>query len=295
MADLSVDGYGTLFAPVTNDGAITCIGDTVAVGDYLNNALATTTVQVGTLTIVGNLTNFGTIFGNISVPPSAAKAAGAVAQSGDGMSISGNYTAGATTSLMMPDAIWVFGVGGDFDVAINDNTNYDMRLAQLRMDGLSGVVQNLELMSLDIGADSDGLDRSLAGHYPIGTLRIGPNATTVTLVDNHDNANDGQLGCEALYVENLIVNAGATLNTGGCPVYYETLVLNGLVDDPLNLIALPLCLADVNKDSSVNVTDLLLLLGAWGPNPGHAADINDDDNVNVTDLLSLLAAWGACP
>ena len=55
------------------------------------------------------------------------------------------------------------------------------------------------------------------------------------------------------------------------------------------------CLADIDDDTLVNVTDLLALLGAWGPNPGHAADINNDDTVNVTDLLALLAAWGDCP
>ena len=55
------------------------------------------------------------------------------------------------------------------------------------------------------------------------------------------------------------------------------------------------CVGDTNTDGSVNVTDLLALLAAWGPNPGHVADINGDDNVNVTDLLALLAAWGPCP
>jgi len=55
------------------------------------------------------------------------------------------------------------------------------------------------------------------------------------------------------------------------------------------------CAADTNGDGLINVTDLLALLAAWGPNPGHAADINNDGNVNVTDLLALLAAWGACP
>lgn len=55
------------------------------------------------------------------------------------------------------------------------------------------------------------------------------------------------------------------------------------------------CPGDTNIDGSVNVTDLLVLLAGWGPNPGHVADFNDDGNVNVTDLLQLLAAWGACP
>jgi len=55
------------------------------------------------------------------------------------------------------------------------------------------------------------------------------------------------------------------------------------------------CSADISGDTFINVTDLLALLAAWGPNPGHAADINCDGNVNVTDLLALLAAWGVCP
>ena len=55
------------------------------------------------------------------------------------------------------------------------------------------------------------------------------------------------------------------------------------------------CPADINGDGNVNVTDLLELLAAWGPNPGHAADFNNDGFVNVTDLLELLAAWGGCP
>ncbi|MCH7572802.1 MAG: hypothetical protein IH891_07805, partial [Planctomycetes bacterium] len=57
----------------------------------------------------------------------------------------------------------------------------------------------------------------------------------------------------------------------------------------------PACSSDLNDDGFVNVADLLLLLGAWGPNPGHLADINGDGTVNVTDLLELLAAWGPCP
>ena len=55
------------------------------------------------------------------------------------------------------------------------------------------------------------------------------------------------------------------------------------------------CLADTNGDSTVNVIDLLAMLAAWGPNPGHPADINNDGNVTVIDLLAMLAAWGACP
>ncbi len=51
----------------------------------------------------------------------------------------------------------------------------------------------------------------------------------------------------------------------------------------------------VGLDGNVNVTDLISLLGGWGPNPGHPADINEDGAVTVADLLALLGAWGACP
>ena len=58
----------------------------------------------------------------------------------------------------------------------------------------------------------------------------------------------------------------------------------------------PSCPADASGDGFVNVTDLLLLLGAWGSCPAPCPpDINNDGNVNVTDLLTLLAGWGACP
>lgn len=51
--------------------------------------------------------------------------------------------------------------------------------------------------------------------------------------------------------------------------------------------------ADLNGDGSVDVSDLLILLGAWGVCDGSCpADLNGDDIVNVSDMLELLAAWG---
>lgn len=52
---------------------------------------------------------------------------------------------------------------------------------------------------------------------------------------------------------------------------------------------------DINGDGVVNVEDLLILIGAWGPcdDPGAcAADLNGDQHVNVEDLLILVGAWG---
>lgn len=50
---------------------------------------------------------------------------------------------------------------------------------------------------------------------------------------------------------------------------------------------------DANEDGSVNVTDLLALLGSWGIcNAPCPADFDSNGLVNVTDLLILLSHWG---
>jgi hypothetical protein len=55
-------------------------------------------------------------------------------------------------------------------------------------------------------------------------------------------------------------------------------------------------IGDMNGDGVVNVQDLLLLFGAWGPCPdpptGCPADLNGDGDVDVQDLLLVFANWG---
>ncbi|MCH8006290.1 MAG: hypothetical protein IH888_08680, partial [Planctomycetes bacterium] len=48
---------------------------------------------------------------------------------------------------------------------------------------------------------------------------------------------------------------------------------------------------------SVDVPDLLALLGAWGgpQTPGTTCDLDGSGAIAVPDLLALLAHWGACP
>jgi hypothetical protein len=54
--------------------------------------------------------------------------------------------------------------------------------------------------------------------------------------------------------------------------------------------------ADINGDGFVDVADLLVLIGQWGPCVDCAADISPpgtgNDEVNVSDLLFLLSHWG---
>lgn len=75
-------------------------------------------------------------------------------------------------------------------------------------------------------------------------------------------------------------------------------------DEPVMwLMGPPPCPADVNGDATVNVDDLLAVIGAWGScprpcPPSCAADIAPEGGnctVNVDDLLAVIGAWGPCP
>ncbi len=51
---------------------------------------------------------------------------------------------------------------------------------------------------------------------------------------------------------------------------------------------------DLDGDQAIGATDMLILLGAWGSDPGGPPDYDGDGTVAVTDFLHLLAAWGPC-
>jgi len=54
------------------------------------------------------------------------------------------------------------------------------------------------------------------------------------------------------------------------------------------------CIADIDNNGEVNVTDLLAVIDSWGACDMCTADINDDGFVNVSDLLIIIASWGPC-
>jgi hypothetical protein len=57
---------------------------------------------------------------------------------------------------------------------------------------------------------------------------------------------------------------------------------------------LPQCSHDLNNDGSVNVMDILILIGDWGKCKQCASDLNADGIVQIDDLLLLIGAWGDC-
>ena len=48
---------------------------------------------------------------------------------------------------------------------------------------------------------------------------------------------------------------------------------------------------DVNGDGSVDLTDLVAVLAAWGPCEDCPADLDGDGEVGISDLIAVLAAW----
>jgi hypothetical protein len=54
------------------------------------------------------------------------------------------------------------------------------------------------------------------------------------------------------------------------------------------------CAEDISGNGSVGIQDLLILLSAWGTDPGGPPDFDGDGNVGINDFLILLAAWGPC-
>ncbi len=69
-----------------------------------------------------------------------------------------------------------------------------------------------------------------------------------------------------------------------------------------NLVGLPMpqCTGDVNGDGQVNVTDLIMVINAWGTddcvtNIDGLCEDAPIGCVNVLDLILVLTNWGPCP
>ncbi|MCH8965669.1 MAG: hypothetical protein IIB58_11950 [Planctomycetes bacterium] len=188
-------------------------------------------------------------------------------------------------------------LGGDFDNRSTDAAIFDWSAGGIL---LNGPLHTIEAAGEDRGRWPAGLVQNFA----IGTLTLTAE-TTVQVIDLFDNQQDGAAECdEALYLDTCVVEAGATLLTNGCHVYYKELFnegsIPGLGIDVLEILEpVP---ADFNGDGKVDAFDLAFLLGNWGDcpdpcTPGEPAetcttDLNGDCITEAFDLASLLGSWG---
>ncbi len=94
----------------------------------------------------------------------------------------------------------------------------DLANLTLTFEGGLGVVDPFEIAGEDMGAMLAGFDSNFA----LGTLQLGGDAGIgqVQLVDLFDNRPEWE-GSEALYVENIILGIGSTLDLNGLNIYYQ--------------------------------------------------------------------------
>jgi hypothetical protein len=69
-------------------------------------------------------------------------------------------------------------------------------------------------------------------------------------------------------------------------------MMSDVVVNNTSPILLGLEVGDVNDDLTVDVNDLLLVIGSWGSKSPGLADPNDDGVVDVNDLLLIISHWG---
>ena len=260
-------------------------GDTDVFADYTN--AGATIIQRGILYIYGSLVNTGTItgqFNNGFLPP----------EPGDGYSVSGDYIMSADASVILSDPVWWLRTSGNFDVAINDASRFDFGQATLELASDNPKApQSAKVLSRDLGAADAGFATT---NFPLGSLRLRAGANA-ELVDSHNNAPGKQ--AEAIYTQELVVPAGATLVTNGLKVYTRVATIAGTVSSPSDIVVVPgtpPCVADIVADGVVNGADLALVLTNWGPcaTSTCVADIDRNGTVDAADLSAVLVGWGGC-
>ena len=278
---------GTMVTDLSNSGTgeMYCNDETMLSGSLANDGLVS--VNRGPLYILGSLTNNGTIIGDVDTGPGFS-GGGDDPVVGDGLRITGDYVAGAGAELYMPHANWRLAVGGDVDIAINNHNRFIMDEATLAMTGQSGDAQTLEAMSTDVGSSTDGIDRTIDGHFPLGVLVIEA-GTDVTVVDNHVNAD----GNETIYVKELIIEAGAIFRTGDRVVWYESATVVGSVDGEIDVLRDP-CPGDGDGNGEVNIDDILAVIGNYACSGDCDGDVDGNGIVNIDDLLMVISNFGPC-
>ena len=95
---------------------------------------------------------------------------------------------------------------------------------------------------------------------------------TPSLVGSGDIDGDGQ--------DDLITLGDGTFLTG--------------FDSSLDIRSLCTCYGDADCNGSVDIEDLLLILGNYGCKTACNADITDDGSVDIEDLLAVIGQWESC-
>ena len=168
----------------------------------------------------------------------------------------------------------------------NADPNALAGLANLTLvfEGGPGVVDPVEVAGKDLGRDPNGWISSFA----LATLQLGGDANSgkIQLVDNYDNQ-PGWDGHEALYVENLVINAGGSIALDGLRLYFRN------SGGPKELY-----LGDVDLDGGVDLDDLTILGAFYNTGGGMEwakGDFDGDGDVDLDDLTILGTFYSLTP
>ena len=128
-------------------------------------------------------------------------------------------------------------------------------------------------------------------------------SSSLTLNDCVISGNSGVWAGAIVYSEGASTACTLTGTTvcgnvlGGNDLVGSTQILGDWIDNGGNTVAEECpadCVEDINGDGTVSVSDLLMLIGAWGDCDGCVEDIDGSGVVDVSDLLTVIAAWGDC-
>jgi len=216
----------------------------------------------------------------------------------------GNLQMDANAILDNNDFNKTIALSGNFSFSQTNESKWTRGMPILTMNGGQGI-QTLEVGSEDKKLTWDPFYSNT--NFRLKKLTVEGNDTWVSLVDAIDNGN--RLPTEVLYVSELHVNPGATLNLSGQTLYTvyagnPHLVVAGegnlfgggsIINNPS---ALPGAVkGDINKDGSVDLSDAILALKVMagmapsGIRANYAksgADVNNDGRIGLAEAIYIL-------
>lgn len=282
FSSLSADSSYLNLGLLWNRNSAQFSGSSTVWGNYYNETNAITTLDCGTLAVArftsGGIVRFQSLQDPCPQPPV--------------LSVYGDLTLLEASEMTLPATGSRIETGGWFSNRINSNSRFDLAQGELRMGGFSDTSDRrvLEAASTDIGPSSAGLNRDLSGHFPIGTLTFYREGTEYfELSDGYDNDGNG-LGepYEAIYVDTLNIGSGVLLFTYDIKIYYRTLINDGWVDEPANLI--PYCVSDIDGQPGTDLGDFFLFLNCFDASE-PCADIDGSPGVDLGDFFAFLSGF----
>ena len=281
--DSDAVGSGEWFAEVRNHAAL-IIDDTTSVFGRFDNA--GTLVVRGDVTVFGAFANDGTLIGEVGT-------VGAFEIGAFSPRISvlgGPLTVGRRGALALPQGAVVEVSGGvrvlndEPEAVVLDGVG--VRVLASSPGGAPSVVQ---LGGDDALALPGAFDGSIPGTLALAELVYAPGAEDELIAIAP--LEPGETG--AIYVDRLVVEAGAVLENPGVVVYARSAEIAGELRTPENVVVVAQpCVADLDASGTPDVFDVIAYLGLLDRgSPG--ADLDASGVLDVIDVIAILGAFDA--